>query len=437
MANEQLKKNLQREYASHTADIFNPVNGSGVLSNLDKTVLARGGGRGLELYDDVERDPHAYAVLEKRKRAPLSRPWDVKPRAKRLRAQKAADFVRDALWGLFDDLCYNMADAILKGFAVIEVIWDNVDGQILPVALKGRDPRRFYFDQNNRLLLRVNKEANGPQSTIYLPERKFIVLTFNGRYDNPYGQGLGGKIWWYVFFKREMEKLYANGLEKFAIPPVIGSTPEGMTDDESVRKVFDMLQALASDSTLVKPASVEVDTLNIPSYDPNAFKVAIDHYNEEISKAVLGETLTTNMGKTGSRAATETHNDVRLELTQADSDVMCAVINNTLVKWIIEFNFPGNTDYPLVFRDLTIAEDMTKRAQRDAIISSMGFKPKLEYIQEMYGGLWEEVQDKEPQGSTETDEGQDDSESNDASNNPSVSGPANGYKRLTVVNPAA
>jgi phage gp29-like protein len=113
--------------------------------------------------------------------------------------------------------------------------------------------------------------------------------------------------------------------------------------------------------------------------------------DEEISKAVLGETLSTSMGKGGgSYAASNTHNEVRLELTKADADLLSDTLNATLIKWFCEFNFPGALP-PTVTRDFSEPEDLEARAQTDKAVCEMGFKPTLKYIRETYGDGWEEA----------------------------------------------
>ena len=39
---------------------------SGVLTHADDTLIQQGGGKGLAIYDEIERDTHAFAMLQKR-----------------------------------------------------------------------------------------------------------------------------------------------------------------------------------------------------------------------------------------------------------------------------------------------------------------------------------------------------------------------------------
>jgi hypothetical protein len=109
--------------------------------------------------------------------------------------------------------------------------------------------------------------------------------------------------------------------------------------------------------------------------------------NEEISKAVLGETLTTAIGDTGSFAAAQTHNGVRMELIKADADLLSATLNSTLLAWLTEFHFSG-ANPPRLWRRVEVPKDEKAEADKDLVIFQMGFAPEEEYIQKKYGDGW-------------------------------------------------
>ena len=67
-----MKTEIKQEIATVTRDILQPIF-MGLLANQDDTLLTRGGGKGLKIYDDIERDCHAFAVLQKRKMAVIAR----------------------------------------------------------------------------------------------------------------------------------------------------------------------------------------------------------------------------------------------------------------------------------------------------------------------------------------------------------------------------
>ncbi len=83
---------------------------------------------------------------------------------------------------------------------------------------------------------------------------------------------------------------------------------------------------------------------------------------------MLGETLSTNIGSTGSKAAAETHAEESEIIADEDADQLCAALNDTLLTWITELNWPGAVP-PKVWRprpknDQAEEEVGTLRARR-------------------------------------------------------------------------
>jgi phage gp29-like protein len=225
---EETRKNLPADarhlIATARNDITIPYY-SGSLQYVDDTLLQRGGGKGLKIYDEIERDTHAFAMLQKRVKHLIARDWEVTAASNSALDIKAADFIRDVYTNMisFDRLTEDMVSgATLKGFTPTESVWGRDGNRIIPVDLVTHDQRRFVFDENWRpRLLTWTSMRDGME----LPDRKFIVHRFGVKGNNPYGLGLGTRLFWPVLFKREGIAFWLHFLEKFASPTVVGSTP--------------------------------------------------------------------------------------------------------------------------------------------------------------------------------------------------------------------
>jgi phage gp29-like protein len=383
---EKLPELLNQEIATVDKNPFLiPFNN--LLRPNDDTLQTRGGAKGLKIYDEIERDCHAFSVLQKRKLALIARPVVVDPATPSRADKKAADFVREQLAAVnFDKICMDLLDALLKGYAVSEIMWKLDGGQIRMDRVKARDQRRFAFDveERPRLLTRTNLLIGEA-----VPERKFIVHRFGDKDSNPYGLGLGTRLFWPVYFKRQGIQFWLTFADKFGAPTAVGKYPPG-TSPADQDKLLAAISALANDTGVIIPENMAVEFLEAArSGSINTYETLCRYMDEEISKAVLGETLSTSMGKGGgSFAASRTHNEVRLELTRADADLLSDTLNATLCTWLTELNFPG-ANPPRVRRDCGEPEDLKMRSDRDRNIGALGFKPTLAYIQETYGEGWE------------------------------------------------
>lgn len=347
-----------------------------VLRPQDDILAQRSVGKGLRLYDELARDAHVSAVLDKRKRAVLARDWTVEPGGTRRADKQAAKLVERVLageWGLaFDGLCLDLLDAQLKGYAVSEVVWDARDGVVVPVAAKARDPRRFVFDRDWQLrLLTPDNQMDG----IALPPRKFLVHRFGTSFD-PYGLGLGHRLFWPCFFKRNSIQFWAKFCERFGMPFVKATSAAG----EDTAKLMRDLMGLVQDGVIVVPDGTLIELLDsAKAAGVSSYEGFVRYLDEQISEAVLGETLSTNIGQSGSRAASETHNEVREDLCDGDCDEQSATLNGQLLTWIAEVNFPGAAP-PTVWRPRpenrkTLAE--VKKAEADAKIAAVDYVDRM------------------------------------------------------------
>ena len=119
------------------------------------------------------------------------------------------------------------------------------------------------------------------------------------------------------------------------------------------------------------------------------YEQLIDKMNAEISKAILGQTLTTEIGSTGSYAASNTHMGIRQDIIDSDKKLVEQTINQ-LIQWIYEINF-SNAEIPVF--ELYQEEDVDLAlAQRDKILFDSGVKFTKEYFIKTYGfdGWWQQ-----------------------------------------------
>lgn len=368
-----------------------------VLQNDDDTLLTRGGGKGLKIYDELERDAHAYAELQKRKLAVVARPWDVMPASEDAADVEVSDMVREGLKRIqFDRICMELLDATLKGFAVGEVMWDLYESGehgllAAPADVIARLQTRFTFgrvrDTQKGHPLRLLTQASMIEGE-ELPDRKFLVHRFGGKDGSPYGLGLGNRLFWPVFFKRQDIGFWLVFADKFGSPTAVGKYPKGALPDEQ-KKLLAMLRRIANDVGIIVPEGTVVELLEAARAGSiDTYEKLARYMDEQISKAVLGGTMTSTAQAAGMGSGqAEVHDDVRIEIARADADLLSDTLNATLVRWIVEYNRPGAA-VPKVWRNFDEQEDLDSRAERDSKIYQLGYEPDEQYIEETYGRGW-------------------------------------------------
>ncbi|MCB6182324.1 DUF935 domain-containing protein [Leeia sp. TBRC 13508] len=363
----------------------------------DDTLATRGGGKGLKIYDEIERDCHAFSVLQKRKLALIARPIIVEAASPSRLDKKARDLVEAQLNSIgFDRLCQHLMDAVLKGYAAAEIIWELRGSEVWVSKFKAKDARRFAFGDNEevRLLTRSNMWPGEE-----VPPGKFIVHRYGAKDGNPYGLGMGSRLFWPVFFKRQGIQFWLTFADKFGSPTALGKYPQGTPEDQQ-QELLDALERISHDAGVAIPEGMELTLLEAArSGSINTYESLCRYMDEEMSKAVLGETLSTSV-QGGSYAAARTHNEVRLELVQADADLLTDTLTEQLVSWIVAFNVPG-ANLPRVYRDCSVPEDLQQRADRDEKLGKVGYRPTLASVQQVYGEGYEEIPKPAPAGKTQ------------------------------------
>ena len=396
------KKNTKRNTSLNTgsaiATVQNDItiaNYSDVLHPLDDTLIQRGGGEGLKIYDAIERDTHAWSVLQKRKHQLIGREWIVKPGGEDAIDIKAADFIRAQLDALpFDQMCLDLLDATLKGFAISELIFAYDGSHVVIDRVRSLDQRRFIFDSDWKPRLLTTA---APTKGLELPERKFLIHRFGVKGNNPYGLGLGTGLFWPVLFKRNGVSYWQRFLERFASPIPVGKHPN--VGSAQQRELMRTLAQMNHRSAITVPIGTDLETFESKRSGTADYATWGKFWNAEISKAVTGETLTTEMGDNGARAASQTHANVLDMLVDSDADLLSGTLNGQLIAWLTRANF-ADARLPQLWRPRpsnemeqeTLAEKRAERRSKDMTAlreaRAIGFEPKdvEAYMERVFDG---------------------------------------------------
>jgi phage gp29-like protein len=308
-------------------------------------------------------DPHIRSQLELRKHAILSADIGFEG------DEKAVEVVKRALEGinLHSDL-KDLLSALEYGWAVVEVIWKKED--LWKVAsIERRDPLRFRFNKEGKLVYADSGKEVEPY--------KFIWITYNGSAENPYGESALKPVYYVWKLKLLALNHWEVLTEKYAIPPVAVITDENAQDD-TLNLIADALAELQSSSSAVFRGIKDLKTIDVGDKS-EVFQSLIDYCNREISKAIVGQTLTSEAGDHGSYALAKVHKDVFLYIVKSDAKWLEHKLNITLIRWILELNSVSG-DAKIRF---TFKEDL----ELDKVIALIdrGFPVSKTALYERYG----------------------------------------------------
>ncbi|OBS10796.1 DUF935 domain-containing protein [Acidihalobacter prosperus] len=348
-------------------------------------VLTIRGGNDLRAYEDLLRDDQVAATFQQRRLAVTSAEWTVDAGGKRAIDKAAADFIKQQLNGIeWDRITEKMLYGTFYGYSVGECLYARDGAQVVLDDIRVRKSRRFRFDGELRMRMLTYDNLMGE----LLPDRKFWIYQSGADNDDePYGLGLGHYVYWPVLFKRNGMRFWLIFLEKFGMPTGVGKYPSGTTAEDQ-NNLLAAVQAIQTDSGVIIPASMQLELLEAARSGTGDYDKLHSRMNEAISKAIVGQTMTADHGS--SRSQAQIHMVVRQDLVKSDADTLCASFNNQVVRWLCDWNFPGAA-YPRVYRRIEEPVDLGAMAATDKDLASIGFRRKLEDVQETFGGQFDDL----------------------------------------------
>ena len=370
-----------------------------IAGNEDK-ILARSGGSGLALYDDLLDDDVAMSCFQQRRLAVISREWEVAAGDdKDPRSVEAANHLRENLKSIaFDRICEKMLYAIWHGYAVAEGLFElGPDMKYRLADIVVPDRKHFGFTLEGELRFRPGFTLAGEQ----LPPNRFWTLRTGASHDFAfYGVGLGHWCYWPIWFKRNVIKFWALYLEKLGYPTVLGEQDDNWTDNEK-KSFLSTLVAIGRDRAVKVPSGasgkIQLMESSRSGAGTSSYLDFVTEQNEALMRVILGQTSTTKATPQGLNGkGAEVHADVKHEIVKADSDLLCESFNLTFPRWLTRWNFGEDVAPPRVYRVLDEVEDVDKIAERDVKLKSLGIVRTDESIEEVYGPGYERREPETP-----------------------------------------
>lgn len=336
----------------------------------------------LELAEEMEeRDQHYFSVLGTRKRALSRIKAEVEPASEQPDDKKVADAVRDLLREpKFRHMLRELTDAFGKGYSAIEIVWGEKDGMFWPVAYLRRDPKYFTFDFISRTELRQQVLATIDGDP--LPPAKFIVHTPLLKSGVPIRGGFARIAAWAWMFKAYTVKDWMAFLDVFGMPIRVGKYHPAATPEER-RKLLTAVASIATDAAAIIPESMAIEFIEAKGYADKPFENLGRYMDEQMSKAVLGQTLTVEAG--GSLAQAKVHDKVRIDILEDDADQLASTINRDLVSWFVGFNFGADVKAPYAAFPVSEPEDIAAMTDALAALVPLGLKVSMSEVRDRIG----------------------------------------------------
>ena len=361
-----------------------PFTGQGntIVRPNDDLLIQKGGNRALSVYQRLLYDEQVQGCFAKLLQEVTSRPWFVQQYSDKPGDIAVRDFVAETLEEMaLDDIYKGMAECIITGFSVGEIMWKKTGRGVIPYDVRMRDQRRFVFQEEEKAqtgftmrCLTFNRMFEG----VELPSRKFIVnrywVSHNG---DPYGSSLGRILYPLVKFRRRAIESYVLYGDRYATPTAVAKAPLSASTRE-LDTLYDHLSNLSQETAMILPEGYELEFV-VPSGSPDVFKNLIDYIDKEISVLLCGENEA-GQAEAGSRASSQVANIVRVVKASELSEMLSHTLSQTLIRWIVDLNFGTDVAAPTLTREFRI-EESTLTMPDIALMIQSGFTPQKEWIE--------------------------------------------------------
>ena len=318
----------------------------------------------LELAELIEeRDPHYAGVLGTRKRSVSQIEVTVEDGGDSARDLEMAEMVRD--WLRRDELTdemFDILDALGKGYSHTEIIWDTSMGQWRPARLEWRDPRWFRFARHD-LATPLMLGEHGREEPY--PAFKFIFARMKAKSGLALRSGLARLATWNWMFKAFTQRDWAIFTQTYGQPIRVGKYGPG-ADEEDQKTLFRAVSNIGGDCAAIIPESMMIEFVesgNVGS-STDHYERRSDWLDRQISKAVLGQTATTD-AVTGGLGSGKEHREVQQDIETADARALAAILNRDLIRPWIDLEYGPQARYPRLRIARPEAEDL--KAFADAI----------------------------------------------------------------------
>lgn len=365
--------------SGYPADGLTPVRLAQILRDAD------GGDaiRYLELAETIEeRDAHYLGVIGTRRRSVAQLDISVEAASEDPKDEEIAQMVRDYVET--DELqgaIFNLLDCLSKGYSMTEVDYQVSEGQYLP-RLIWRDPRSFRFARNDLAtpLLLGNAGEELP-----LEPGKFIFATIKAKSGLALRSGLARVAAWGWLFKAYTQRDWAIFTQTYGQPVRLGKFGAGATEADKAT-LFRAVANIGGDCAAIIPESMMIEFVESGNVGAahQLYRERADWIDQQISKAVLGQTSTTD-AVVGGLGSGKEHRAVQKDIETADARALAAILNRDLVKVWVQLEYGPQKAYPRLRIGRADEEDLAQLSTALAPMIDRGLEVDQAEIRDRFG----------------------------------------------------
>jgi hypothetical protein len=298
--------------------------------------------------------------------------------------ENTQDFINAQLNQRSHEIMTALYSCVGYGYVVVAINYKNNDDGTIGINEIRAMPLEYF---------RVSQTGvwSGLIDGVYreLDKWRFTVLVRNQTFENMKGEALFSRVFWSVEFKRNGQNFWAQFLERFCSPIILGKSPADYAQDETgkqINRVQELANTLAA-SVRNRVISVnddqDVTTLEA-SGNGESFHLFDSTLKDEIQKLILGSGAVTQT-ENNNRASGRTGESTLEQKINSDLRLMLLGVQDIANKLIDINNLYGKKLKGKITVAIESAEDIKADvAARDKVLTECGVKFTPDYFKRIY-----------------------------------------------------
>lgn len=282
-----------------------------------------------DIYRDADIDNHLTGCVEQRKGFVLAKAFKIEDAKGNVNDDAVHYFHQQ--W--FRQLCSHALDSRMWGHSLIELGDVVQDGDGCPCYDGVRlIPRKYVIPEHHRVILDLGQDW---RTGIDYHEEPFSQWLIEA--GQPDDLGLLLKAATQTIPKKNMLAFWDTFGEIFGMPMRIGHTT--VRDKNELAEMEKMMDNMGTEFWALFPEGTDIDVVESTKGDAfNVYDKRVDRANSELSKLIIGQTMTIEDGSSLSQS--QTHLEVFENLVESDAAMLTDLVNNQLIPRMVRHGFP-------------------------------------------------------------------------------------------------
>lgn len=252
--------------------------------------------------------------------------------ARRARLGMRADPITGTLG--WEGMLRHLLDGWFRGVSLVEIAWQPGPHAALPASARPIPAAYYGWQQDGRLMLYPDGNPDHAQD---IPRDRVLIGIRSASSGHPSGGALLRSLAWYWCASNFCSEWFLSFAQIFGQPFRWATYATG--DQGAAEDLAAIMEGMGTSAWGVGPEGTAIafhETSHGSSENPQL--AMLERADTICDILILGQTLTTDVGDSGSRALGEVHTAVRADIVDSAANWLAEILNEQLLPTLVQLN---------------------------------------------------------------------------------------------------